>query len=297
MNRKCLLFTMLLACLMAVRASGENSISLDLWQPWHCLAEHRLGIRIKNDVPLKSLTVPLVVRGLGIAGLTSIRLSFDQRLSGAALSDVRETNLYFTEDGTCKSGQLGGFATVAFTDTLTHAAPGTPFGILFHAATFGSGYLPAGEDALVVSPDGYLVGSLVMTLTFDHLWASIDIDTTCMNPANHLLYLDASDQPIVPVVTIGTIHRDWFCISHGDLDLDGWITAIDLGREIDYLFAAGPILTEPNCDGLADGGDFNCDGFPDAIDLAGYIDHLFAGGQGPCDPELDCAPCRCGYLP
>lgn len=297
MKRAIVVTTMLLAVLGATRVLAANSISLELWEPWMCEAEHRLGIHITNDVPLKSLTVPLIVRGYGAASVTSVKLSYGQRLSGTALADMRQTNLYFAEDGACKSGQPGGFSTVTFSDTLTHAAPGTPFGMMFHFATLGTDYLPAGQDSYSDPSTPYLAGSLFMTFTFDNLWAQLDIDTTCTSPANHVLFVDASDQAIVPGVAIGHVIVDWFCIGHGDLDLDGFITAVDLGREIDYLFAGGSIQTDHGCEGLVDGGDFNCDGFPDAIDLAQYIDHLFAGGDGPCDPVFDCAPCKCAGWP
>ena len=64
---------------------------------------------------------------------------------------------------------------------------------------------------------------------------------------------------------------------NGDMDGDGFHTALDLGRLIDMLFAGG----DPPCPGYV--ADFNCDGFPDALDLGWLIDYLFAGGPfSPC---------------
>lgn len=51
---------------------------------------------------------------------------------------------------------------------------------------------------------------------------------------------------------------------------------------IDALFAGGADPTGPMCPTAR--GDMDCDGFTTALDLAVMIDHLFAGGAGPCDP-------------
>jgi hypothetical protein len=64
--------------------------------------------------------------------------------------------------------------------------------------------------------------------------------------------------------------------NRGDLDRDGFITALDLAIEIDILFAGRPLPEPP---GLSD---LDCDGFPTALDLAYIIDYLFAGGPMPC---------------
>ena len=74
------------------------------------------------------------------------------------------------------------------------------------------------------------------------------------------------------------------CPFQADFDVDGFLTALDLGKMIDILFAGFTEPKDPNCPtGRAD---FNADGFPDALDLGMLIDHLFAGQPGPADPCL-----------
>ncbi len=68
-------------------------------------------------------------------------------------------------------------------------------------------------------------------------------------------------------------------LPRGDLDDDGFITALDLAALIDVLFAGAPIPVPP-----PERADLNCDGFPDALDLAVMIDHLFAGQPEPVCP-------------
>ena len=72
------------------------------------------------------------------------------------------------------------------------------------------------------------------------------------------------------------------CPYQGDIDEDGFVTALDLGSMIDILFAGAPNLQDPNCPTTRT--DFHCDGFSDALDLGAYIDYMFAGGQEPCNP-------------
>ncbi len=57
----------------------------------------------------------------------------------------------------------------------------------------------------------------------------------------------------------------------GDLDEDGFVTALDLGKMIDFLFAGAPPPPRPAS------ADLNHDCFSDALDLGKLIDLLFAG--------------------
>ena len=74
-----------------------------------------------------------------------------------------------------------------------------------------------------------------------------------------------------------------------DYDQDRFLTALDLSRLIDVLFAGAPDIQAPTCPTTY--GDFDDDGFATALDLGRLIDHLFAGGPGEVNPCLgDCWP-------
>ncbi len=75
------------------------------------------------------------------------------------------------------------------------------------------------------------------------------------------------------------------CPNQGDSEPDGFITAVDLGKLIDALFAGGTNPQDADCPTFR--YDFDCDAFTTALDLGSMIDYLFAGGAEPCDP---CAP-------
>ena len=72
------------------------------------------------------------------------------------------------------------------------------------------------------------------------------------------------------------------CPFQGDGDLDGFVTALDLGAIVDILFASHTDVQEPLCPSPR--FDLDCDGFTTSLDLAYMTDHLFGGGVPPCDP-------------
>jgi hypothetical protein len=74
------------------------------------------------------------------------------------------------------------------------------------------------------------------------------------------------------------------CPCQGDLDCDGYITAVDLGYLIDVVFANGADPQDPDCPTTR--SDFDCDGFATSFDIIAMIDHIFENGPGPCDPCL-----------
>lgn len=286
MRLRALIGALVLVGLTATQGMGSNLVWIYWDEPVLCDPVYRVNIRISNDVPLRSLTVPLIVRNYW-RGSVTVQLSFDNRLAGSALSDVRESQLLFTQDGTCQSSGAAGFATVDFNDTFPHTVPGTPIGVLFHCATLGSDFLPAGQE------DYPVTGSLGITFAPEYPGGLLEIDTTCTDPANHLLFVDASDNAFAPALLLSISHWETWCYFHGDLDLDGFVTPLDMGIEIDYLFAGGSVERNPYCAVVVDPADFNCDGWADAIDLSELIDHLFAGGHGPCNPMFDCYYCGC----
>ena len=71
------------------------------------------------------------------------------------------------------------------------------------------------------------------------------------------------------------------CPNQGDIEPDGFLTALDLSACIDVLFAGDPDIQDEGCPSPR--FDLDCDGFSTALDLSILIDHLFAGGAGPCD--------------
>jgi len=157
-----------------------------------------IPVLLTNDASLRGVIVPLVLRQIDPgAFVTSLKLSFGDRMpANGALADVRFTNRYDAEDGTCKSNQTGGFATIAFSDTLTHPVNVAPIAVMFARNRI------AGQD---LAPGADNSGSFILTVDVSNTTGSFEIDSTCANPSNHLLYVTTSTTAIIPTFTKGTI--------------------------------------------------------------------------------------------
>jgi hypothetical protein len=83
-------------------------------------------------------------------------------------------------------------------------------------------------------------------------------------------------------LTDGDLTAGLRCPHQGDIEPDGFLTALDLSGIISALFESGPNPQDPCCPTVR--LDFDCDGFVTSLDLSVIIDHLFAGGTGPCTP-------------
>lgn len=79
-----------------------------------------------------------------------------------------------------------------------------------------------------------------------------------------------------------TVNLTCYCPYPCDFDADNFLTALDLGGEIDVLFAGLTDPADPGCP--VSRGDFDNDTFLTILDLGKLIDFLFVGGEGPCDP-------------
>jgi hypothetical protein len=158
-----------------------------------------IAIRLTNDVRIRSITVPLVVREIDAgAYITSARMSYADRY--AELNGIDMVSQYANADGSsCADGSPGGFGHPAYTDDQSHPVGASPEGFLFFHSLIGGNGLIAGTDA---------TGSLVLTVDVTSVYGSFEIDTTCIDPANHLLFIQGdgpANTPIVPAFTKGLV--------------------------------------------------------------------------------------------
>lgn len=155
-------------------------------------------IFLTNDVPLRVVLVPLMVREIspGAYIRNSVNLAFGDRLT-STLYDLRLAQWRENEDGTCKSGSSGGFG------TLTSGIPpfpgpfNSPSGFMLGAHfIFAAPLLQPGTDA---------TGSLLITLDVTNTPGMFEIDTTCTDPANHLIFVADPIAYIYPTFTKGYV--------------------------------------------------------------------------------------------
>lgn len=162
-------------------------------------------IKISNDVAVKGLFIPLVVRSDSVNGTgaltrpTSGSMKWRERLPrlGGPISDIVVTNTLTTSNtagGTCKTNSPGGFAAAPQCDQDTLIADScfttTPWALLLGRNKIFSSDLTSGADTS---------GSVVLEFGLNDQEGCFIIDTTCVNPANHLVYIESpGGAPITP---------------------------------------------------------------------------------------------------
>jgi len=156
-------------------------------------SSNQVGVSLTNDVTLREITVPLVIREI-TPGVYPVALSgtyvTGARLDGY-LNDIVILYEYDTEDGTCKSGSSGGFGTVGT------VGPSNPDAIMFAKMSLFWSFLYPGTDGATPS--------IRIDFTTGSSDGFFEIDSTCTNPVSHLMFTNEMGQPVVPSFTPGVI--------------------------------------------------------------------------------------------
>lgn len=156
-----------------------------------------LPICLKNEVDIRSVLLPLMIRKLGPAYVGMIRLSIGDRMVGQ-LTEIVYYGYFDTgtlSQSTCKRfsteqpGTPGGFpgiASLAVIADSTDKVPNqpvsqSPYGVFWTRTTLFNN-LPAGWDQ---------TGSFLMELDLLDYEGCFEIDTTCKEPAYHLMLMNA----------------------------------------------------------------------------------------------------------
>jgi hypothetical protein len=110
-----------------------------------------------------------------------------------------------------------------------------------------------------------------------------EIDTTCTDPANHLLFVNNQYQSTIPSFSKGTIEIvNCLCPSQGDMDGNGVLDVFDVIEMVRVVFAGGMPPQDPGCP--IERSDYNNDGISDVFDVIALIDGVFSSGSPPVDP-------------
>lgn len=246
--------------------------------------ETSIQIRFVNEAVVRSMVVPLEIRALAPGcHPETLSIGFANRLV-SHLTFIRVTNQYGIRNGFCQSsGEPSFFEPVEDSAYRPTAVTSEDWGLVFAAFGFQSGdHLPAGADS---------TGSMVIEFTPPDSLGAFEIDTVCIGPNNHLLYVDNQGYAFHVPVFVKGVFTMCDCLFHGDLDGSGAIDATDLAILIDCVFfGMGAPASDSTCPHV-DRGDFNCDGYDDALDVSMMIDYVNFGGDPPCDP------CQCDPYP
>jgi hypothetical protein len=239
-----------------------------------------IHVKLSNDVPIRKITLPLEIRSVTSgAFISKLRVTYSERLT-LYLTGMNLASQFATPDGTCKNGLVGGYGTVTsiITPNVDVAVGASPEGISLVRGRVSDPALPAGAD---------IAGSVVLVVTATGS-GTFEIDTTCTNPANHIVFTQ-EDPPaytnILPVftkgiITVSTAPCD--CPKQGDIDGDGGIDVFDVINVIAAAFSGGLDPQDPGCPSTR--SDVNYDGVTDVFDVIYQIETAFSGGPGPVDP-------------
>lgn len=163
-----------------------------------------IGIFVSNDVAIKNVVAPFELRSTdGGSFITNMKRSYPAgtRLDGK-LSDIRIINWYDGNTvGTCKQAQAGGYtAIVNDTQDVFFPVVASPEAVLFSYGKIFGPDLPAGAD-------GAAAPQMLLTVDVNGLNGKFEVDTTCTNPANHLVFARSTGTPValMPSFTKGEI--------------------------------------------------------------------------------------------
>lgn len=200
--------------LIAARAQAANRVIVESRHFQPSQAACSVGVFLSNDVPVQGLTIPLEFRRLDSAyivggetqppflwsmpaanrlGRSPLGVSHDT--SGGVMSSM-VTMLRYAEPVSqpCGGPVSGSYATAGrYPDGIS---PDAVFAATISVADPRSGaniYLLPGADSLHTES-----ASLLLRFNVQAAEGCFVIDTCCVRPANHLLYIDNETRPIIP---------------------------------------------------------------------------------------------------
>lgn len=163
-----------------------------------------IPVFVKNDLQLRGIVLPLAIRSetstpANDAFISAIKGFWGDRLpDGGPISAVKFVNHYAAENGNCKQNQPGGFGTITNTGPNTEfPVTVSPYGLMFTRNRIVEAALAPGED---------VTGSFLIYVDLNNNEGCFWIDSTCMNPANHLLYALQPTGSGAPVFQGGVFH-------------------------------------------------------------------------------------------
>jgi hypothetical protein len=239
---------------------------------------------ITNDVGISGIVLPFEFRSLdsGAYIADSLKLTVAGRVAGSAVTDFVTYRQMGTpqENNFCSGPVSSSYESDAPIDFIS---PDAIFwgGVL----TRSPNQLPAGSDG---SP-GNGVPSFVLDFGLTTVPGRFEIDTCCVLPVNHLLFVDITGHVPIPTFTKGiiTISDACICPCVADPVCDSVIDIVDVVAVVDEAFRSMPSVTGTACPHISR-ADANCDCVVDVLDIVALIDRLYRGRTTPfCDPCVD----------
>jgi hypothetical protein len=249
----------------------------------------KVGVYVSNAVPVTALIFAFEFRTLGSLD-TSYSYFVGPTVRGwnplgrAYISDLGpepvpsgepaqiQNRWYPVPGGTTCSGPL------ASTYQTSNETPDgiSPDGCLFTAISMGCENC-SDDYQLEIGTEiaGIDIPSFLIQFDANQVLGQFEIDTCCVRPANHTMYVDRNTN-IVPVTfTKGVITIDCDCACLGDPNCDSETDVIDLVETINVAFRGMAGVTDSDC--MLSRTDLNASGATDIVDVTLMVRAVFRG--------------------
>jgi hypothetical protein len=160
-----------------------------------------IHVMVTNDLPVAFAAFPFEIRTVtGGAFIINLRVQLADRLGAIAWPSMDAVGFANPDGLNCSNGHPGGYHTQSWSGlNTTHLVGASPEGVRVQGWRLlpGEQYLQPGTD---------VTGSIVLTVTVLASQGVFEIDTTCMDPAAHLMFGDTTGYvSVVPSFTKGII--------------------------------------------------------------------------------------------
>ncbi|MEW5701556.1 MAG: hypothetical protein AB1792_04935 [Candidatus Zixiibacteriota bacterium] len=249
-----------------------------------------VGVSLANKMDLTGIVLPLEFRTVSGGAFTANALTLTvppgNRVGSSPIASGSIDKRYYpTADGNCSGPISSGYQTEGPVDFIS------PDAVLWSGFVTGpppAGILPVGAD-----PPGTANASFLLTFDVNGSGGVFEIDTCCVAPGNHLLFMgtpDCDPPPFLPAFTKGVI-TICDCPCDGDPNCDGEVTVIDVNAAVNVAFRGQTPVFDPNCP--KERTNVNCDDGTNILDVIKMVCAAFK----EYDPDVifcnscDCASC------
>jgi hypothetical protein len=171
--------------------------------------------------------------------------------------------------------------------TSTLLVPSSPDGFLFETHSVAD---ESGDGGIDFHPGmevpGVDIPSYSFTFDVSNVSGRFEIDTCCIRPTVHLIYVNRNTEAVPVQFTKGIITIGCFCRCHGDPECDGAADILDVVRAVNTAFRNAPEVTDQDC--THSRTDLDASGVTNVIDVARLIDLAMNNGQ---PEEIVSDPC------
>jgi len=276
-------FAMLLCFCLTMGVHAADGVIVESREFRQGQSSCELGIYVSNNLRINGIVLPFELREItpgafpasGLIWVENPDGRIYQSYLGAGVGLASRTKRYYpTHDGTPCSGPVSGTynTNAASVDYLS------PDGAIY--VTHVDCQAPIGDPCWLEPGDeipGTNEPSYLLRFNAGMTTGQFEVDTCCIRPANHLMFIDAfTTAPILPSFTKGIVTIvPCTCPCTADPVCDGVTDVNDVASVIDVAFRGVSEFTDSTC--LVARTDVNADWATDVVDVVRTVYVAFYG--------------------